>query len=391
MPVKLGIDVLREQDFQPLKDKRVGLLTNASGVDSQLESTFHILWNAPQVQLTSLFAPEHGIHSSYQTTEEFKDSQDKHTSLPIYSLYSENRQPTKSMLADLEAIVIDLQDTGVRFVTYAWTVMGIIDAAANTHVEVVILDRPNPLGGTISGGVLSKELYSPLGSCPVPIRHGMTLGELAQIYHTRWSKAKTKLSVIQCEGWSRDMTWAETGLFWVAPASHLPNPEMLRYFSGAGLLEGAQLSVGRGTTLPYQIVGAPYIDALALSQHLNRLQWDGVKFRPHVFRPTTGRYADEVCEGVQVHITDEKTYDPIKIWLAILREIRSVYPAEFEWLPPRAPGTEDGFFYHFDRLIGSYDVRPKIDAGVASNGLTEGWDEAEAEFSHLRGEYLLYE
>jgi len=391
MPVKLGIDVLRKQDFQPLQDKRVGLLTNASGVDSQLESTNRILWNSPKVHLVALFAPEHGIHSSQPTAEKFKDSHDKHTGLPIYSLYGENRKPTKSMLANVDVIVVDLQDTGVRYLTHTWTVMSLIDAAATSNVEVVILDRPNPFGNIVSGGVLSKELFSPLGSCPVPIRHGMTLGELAQMYNTRWTRSHTKLTVIQCEGWSHKITWAETGLFWIPPAPHLPDPQMLRHFSGAGLLEGAQLSIGRGTTLPYQIVGAPYIDALALSQHLNRLPWKGVKFRPHIFRPTSGLFADEVCEGVQVHITDEVAYDPIKTWLAILREIRSVYPMEFQWLPPHAPSTEDGFFYQFDRLVGSYDVRPKIDAGVAANGLTEGWDEAEEEFSRLRGEYLLYD
>jgi uncharacterized protein YbbC (DUF1343 family) len=382
--VLYGVEALRSQQFAPLKGKRVGLMTNPSAVDAQLNSTYDIFRHAEEVNLVALFAPEHGFMGAALDGEKVRSAVDARTGLAIYSLYGETLRPTREMLAGLDVLVCDIQDIGARCYTYLWTISHILEAAGEVGVELMILDRPNPLGGQVAGAPLSPECASLVGRFNIPIQHGMTLGELAQMINARWNPTPARLQVIACEGWRRAMSWQDTGLLFVPPSPGIPHPLTARHYPGACLIEGTTLSEGRGTALPFEVVGAPYIDGEALAQHLNAQAWQGVRFRAHVFRPFASKYAHTYCQGVQAHITDAALYEPISTWLGVLRAIRHLYPQDFAWLPP-----VDNV-YHFDRLIGSTSTRPQIDNGAALSELTAGWDNFVEAFKQERQAYLLY-
>ncbi|MBN1565422.1 MAG: DUF1343 domain-containing protein, partial [Anaerolineae bacterium] len=341
-------------------------MSNPSGVDRNLRRTRDILWQAPEVNLVALFSPEHGFAAAAPDAAKVASMADPQTGLPIYSLYGETYRPTEAMLQNVDVIVCDLQDVGVRFYTYVWTVSYILDAAGEYGVEVVILDRPNPLGGnTIAGPLIDEPYLSFVGRFPIPISHGLTLGELAQMVNAIWNPQPAKLTVIPCAGWSRSMTWDDTGLPWIPPSPAMPHDSTVQQYPGACLIEGTQLSEGRGTALPFEVVGAPWINAVQLADHLNAQQWPGVVFRPHTFMPTDSKWRGAMCHGVQVHITDMAVWRPIAVWLGVIREICLLYSDQFAWLPPQSTGVEAGEFHHFDRLVGSDTVRHQIDAGVA--------------------------
>lgn len=382
-----GIDVLRKNGYAALRGKRVGLMTNASGVDSKLISTYEILWRTPEVNLVALFAPEHGFTTARQDGEEIAHSTDAHTSLPVFSLYGANERPTEAMLSMVDMIVCDIQDIGTRYYTFAWTIMYILESAGAYGVEVLILDRPNPLGGIqVSGQVLTDGIQSLVGRYPIPIQHGMTLGELAQIGNTAWNPQPAPLTIIPCAGWQRSMHWRDTRLEWVPPSPNMPHISTVQHYPGACLIEGTNLSEGRGTALPLEIAGAPWINAYDLAKALNQQEWDGVRFRPHTFVPTASKYQGETCYGVQVHITDRSAFRPIETWLNIIQVIRQIYPEDFEWLPP----IKKGDYAHFDRLIGSFAVRPQLHQGVPVAEITQSWAAACQTFAEIRRPYLLY-
>jgi uncharacterized protein YbbC (DUF1343 family) len=390
--IRTGIESLRHTNFGLLAGRRVGLMTNPSGVDRALRSTVDILWQAPQVNLVVLFSPEHGLTASAPDAEKIASMTDKRTGLPIYSLYGDTVQPTETMLADVDVIVCDVQDVGVRFYTYVWTVSHILEAAGKHGVEVVILDRPNPLGGvTVAGPSLDDRFSSFVGRFPIPIQHGLTLGELAQMVNATWNPTRAVLTVVSCEGWTRAMDWADTGLAWVSPSPAIPHISTVQQYPGACLVEGTRLSEGRGTALPFEVVGAPWIDAAALADHLNAQEWPGVRFRPHAFLPTDSKWRGKTCYGVQVHIQDIAAWCPIPVWLGVIRAIRWLYPDQFEWLPPQSGGVEAGGVHHFDRLIGSDAVRQQIDAGAALAEIVADWETTRSAFLEQREPYLLYE
>jgi uncharacterized protein YbbC (DUF1343 family) len=380
-----GIDVLHADNFAPLKGKRVGLMTNPSAVDSQLTSTYDIFRHAQNVNLTALFGPEHGFMGAAREGEKVETTMDVRTGPPTYSLYGETFRPTKQMLEGIDVLVCDIQDIGARYYTFLWTISHILEAAGEFGVEVVILDRPNPIGGQVSGSPLSPECASLVGRFNIPIRHGMTLGELAQMINARWNPTPAQMSVVPCEGWRRNMTWEETELPFVPPSPAMAHLVTARHYPGACLIEGTTLSEGRGTPLPFEVVGAPYIDGITLADHLNAQNWNGVRFRAHLFRPSTNKYKDEYCQGVQAHITDAANYEPISTWLGVIREIRHLYPKEFAWLPPHHDGLQ-----HFDILIGSTTIRTDIDKGKPLTELMMGWNEFVEEFKHERQPYLLH-
>jgi uncharacterized protein YbbC (DUF1343 family) len=389
MGVRLGIDVLQADDFALLKNRRVGLMTNPSGVDGRLRSTYRILAESDQANLVALFSPEHGFAGAVADGEKVGSMVDRRTGIPVHSLYGETYRPTEAMMADLDVMVCDIQDIGARYYTFLWTVTHILEAAGEFGVEVMIFDRPNPLGGVVvEGGPLDAELASLVGRYSIPIRHGMTLGELAQMMNEQWNPHPSELSVVKCEGWNRGMMWDETGLVWVPPSPNMPHFSTAMQYTGACLIESTRLSEGRGTPLPFEIVGAPFIDGEDLAEVLNGQGWDGVKFRPITFMPTSSKWQGEYCGGVQVHVVDDwSAFRAIETWLGIIREIRLMYADDFQWLPPYI----EGGMYHFDRLVGLTDVRQKIDIGVSVEGLTAGWDEFCREFERLREPYLLYE
>lgn len=374
--VRVGIEVLRDSGFKPLSGKRVGLLTNPSAVDGDLTSTYDILRNAPQMRLSALFGPEHGFAGVARDGEAVSSGTDPRTGLPVYSLYGATKRPTREMLVDLDCIVCDIQDIGVRYYTYVWTISHLIEAAGEYGVEVIILDRPNPLGNVVDGAPLDQQFASLVGRYPVPTRHGMTLGELAQMFNKLWNPHPAALSVIPCDGYRPGMTWAETGLVFVPPSPNMPHVVTVQHYPGSCLVEGTSLSEGRGTALPFEILGAPGLDGSALAERLNAQGWAGVKFRTHLFKPTTGKFAGDSCGGVQAHILDPASYHPVEVWLRVLSIIREQLP--FIWND------------HFERLLGVEGVRARIEAGESLEGYLLAWRAFCEEFRQQRQPFLIY-
>jgi uncharacterized protein YbbC (DUF1343 family) len=372
-----GIDVLKSQQFAPLQGRRVGLLSNTGAVDADLRLTLDVL--RANTHLVALFSPEHGFASTATDGEAVRSSVDLRTGLPVYSLYGDTCRPTSEMLRDIDVLVCDIQDVGARYYTYVWTISYILEAAGENGVEVVILDRPNPHGGlVVRGAPLDPKFASFVGRYNIPIQHGMTLGELTQMFNALWTNTPAAVTVIPCKVWWRSMTWNMTGLPFITPSPAMPHYSTAQHYPGACLLEGTTLSEGRGTALPFEVAGAPYIDPFMLAEQLNRTAV-GVRYRPHTFKPFAGKYAGEVCYGVQAHITDTAAFDPIGAWLRVIHTVRHSYPKQFEWKTA-----------HFDRLIGSDLPRRQIDAGVPVDDITAHWRDFCNEFKAMRQPYLLY-
>lgn len=388
MTVLTGLDVLLGNDFKPLAGGRVGLFTNASAVDRTLRRSvdqFRAAHERGRFTLAAIFAPEHGLDVVAQDGEKVASS--ALGGIPVHSLYGDTMRPTHDMLEGLDVLVCDIQDIGVRYYTYLWTVTHILEAAGEHDVPVLILDRPNPLGGVVVDGTpLEPEFASLVGRCNISTRHGMTLAEVARMFNTEWNPTPASLSVIPCSGWERQMRWRDTGLAFVPPSPNMPHLSTVEQYPGACLVEGTTLSEGRGTALPFEIVGAPYIDGLALAESLNRHGFPGVRFRPHSFQPNASKWAGQVCGGVQVHVTDAAEFDPIWVWLYTIDYIRTFYPEQFAWLPPA-----DNGIYHFDRLIGSSRPRVWMNADSALDDLLTEWAFYSKAFAAQRVPYLLYE
>jgi len=392
MNVQTGLEVLRAEGFKSLAGKRVGLMTNPSATDRQLTSTYQIFAESPAVHLTALFGPEHGFLGAAPDAEAIATTIDSRTGCPVYSLYGETFRPTADMLHNIDVLVCDIQDIGVRYYTYTWTVSHILEATGEYGMPVIILDRPNPLGGVmIDGPQLDLSQSSFVGRFPVPVQHGLTLGELAQMINARWNPTPADLTVIPCANWQRDITWEQTGLPWIVPSPNMPHLSTLRQYPGACLIEGTELSEGRGTALPFEIVGAPWIDALALADSLNNKTWaqkSGVRFRPHTFQPFQSKWTGETCGGVQVYLSEQSR--PLEIWLGVIKTIRALYPDQFAWLAEHP----DTGHTHFDRLIGQTDVRQQINAGTPAETLldqwTAQWDADRRAFEQARRPFLLY-
>lgn len=380
-----GIDVLQEQAFAPLRGRVIGLFTNLNAVDSRFVPTYRILTETSGMKIAALFAPEHSFAAATPDGIHIHHDTDPRTGIPIFSLYGSTFRPTPSQLSGLEALVCDIQDVGVRYYTYLWTLTYILEAAGAAGVEIILLDRPNPLGGaTIWGGLLEPGLSSIVGRFPIPIQHGLTLGELAVYINTRYIATPPKLTVIPCKGWTRETTWHDTGRVWIPPSPNMPTFTTVQHYPGACLLEGTSLSEGRGTAHPFEVVGAGFIDPYPLANRLNDLALGGVRFRPHRFQPTGSKWAGRSCGGVHVHITDTSKFYPFETWLTVIREIRLMYPDSFAWLPSMH-GT-----FHFDRLIGSSAVRGQLDQGVSVKDITAEWADIARIFQAERADFLLY-
>ncbi|MBL8132743.1 MAG: DUF1343 domain-containing protein [Anaerolineae bacterium] len=379
-PTLPGIDVLVQQNFAPLRGKRVGLFTNPSGVTRDLVQTLD-LFRAADVpfRLAALFTPEHGLTASAADGDPVKSSVDPISGVPVYSLYGETFAPTSAMLNGIEMIVCDIQDIGIRYYTFAWTISHILEAAGLADVPVLILDRPNPIGGGVDGALLDRCFASLIGRAAIPVQHGLTLGELMRTYNTLWNESPAALSVIPCAHYQRAQTWEDAGLPFVPPSPAMPHLSTARQYPGACLLEGTNLSEGRGTALPFEIAGAPFIDSEALAAHLNALDLPGVRFRPHVFAPFSSKFAGEVCHGVQVHITGAE-FRPLRVWMQVIQAIRLLYPEDFLW----KPGT-------FDRLYGNEDGRAWVESGAGIEDLLEKWEADAESWRAARQPFLLYD
>lgn len=369
MTYQPGLDRWLRERCPEAAGMRVGLLTHAAAVTSQLRPGWRALHDA--VRLVALFSPEHGFASTAADGVHVASTVEPSTGLPIHSLYGATQRPTPDMLAGIDLLVIDLQDIGVRYYTYVWTATHALDAAGAAGIPVLVLDRINPLGRMLGGPMLEPAFASLVGRCPVPVQHGLSIGELLWLYNTRWNPTPAALTVIpyqdrrqRAEGWPSSVPFVPT-----SPAmAHL---DAVRNYPGACLVEGTNLSEGRGTALPFEIVGAPFIDADRLADAADR--FEGMVVRSHTFTPTAGKWAGQVCGGVQVHLP--RRADAFMIWSILLGTIVRLYPQHVTFTPE-----------HFDRLAGNERVR----AAIASGGSERVDRAALADFDALRQEYFIY-
>lgn len=323
--LKLGIERLSE--YRTIfAGKRVGLITNQTGIDA--EGTPSAVLLSRSAQLTALFSPEHGIQGNEREGASIGHSADPRTGLPVYSLYGNTKRPTPEMLKDIDILCFDIQDVGARFYTYISTMAYAMEECARHKKQFVVFDRPNPIGGAVEGNMLELEYRSFTGYFPIVQRHGMTVGELALLFNTEYG-VHCDLTVIPMEGWNRETYFDELPLLWVPPSPNIPSPQTALVYAGVCLFEGTNLSVGRGTTMPFQYLGAPYIDAYRLADQLNRLGMAGVRFLPAFFTPSLSLYAGQLCGGVQIAVTDRRSFAPIKTAVALFYELKRLYPNKF--------------------------------------------------------------
>lgn len=381
MPVP-GIEVLLQDHLDLLRGKRIGLVTNPTGVDRGLRSTVDLLARHPELELVALFGPEHGVRGDAQAGEHVGSMRDRATGLPVHSLYGEHREPAPEMLAGIDVLVFDIQDVGARFYTYPYTLAGVMRAARATGIPVVVLDRPNPVGGVeVEGPVLETGHASFVGMFPIPIRHGMTLGELARLFNEAFGIG-AELHVVPVRGWIRSQSEPGRILPWVLPSPNMPTPDTALVYPGTALFEGTNLSEGRGTTRPFEIIGAPYVDADALAARMNAIGLPGVRFRPVWFTPTFSKHAGVLSGGVQLHVTDRQAFLPVRTGLALIKATHDLYPDEFRFL--------EGEPVFFDLLAGNGWIREAILAGESVENIEARWQEELARFKEERRRYLIY-
>lgn len=375
-PVEAGLDVLRASGFAPLRGKRVGLVTNHTGRARDGASAIDLLFGAKDVKLVALFSPEHGIRGVLDAT--VASTVDEKTKLPIHSLYGETQRPTDAMLDGVDVLVVDLQDIGARFWTYATTTAYVLEEAAKRKLPVFVLDRPNPIDGwEIEGPALDKDATGFTGYFPpMPIRHGLTLGELASLYNGE-NKIGADLTVVAMKNWRRDDWYDETGLTWVNFSPNMRNMNEAALYPGIGAIEGTNLSVGRGTDTPFEQLGAPWIDGARLADALNARAIAGVRFYPVRFTPGSSKYANEECGGVFIIVTDRLALRPVRVGLEIASAINRMYPAQFQLLAAQ-------------RLFGSRDTLARVAAGDDPTAIAASWAQAESAWRSLRAKYLLY-
>lgn len=374
-PVRCGIDVLVDRKFDALQGRKVGLITNHTGRASDGRPTIDVLAGAPGVRLVALFSPEHGIRGLVD--REVADDRDEATGLPIFSLYGKNRKPTPESLAGVDVLVYDIQDIGTRFYTYISTLGLALEAAAAAKIPVVVLDRPNPIGGKVFGGPIRDGNYeSFIAHHALPVRHGMTVGELGRMFNQERSIG-ADLTVVPCQGWRRDDLFDATGLLWVNPSPNMRSLKQALLYPGVGLLEGTNLATGRGTDTPFERVGAPYIDPVRFAHDLNALGIPGLRFLPVRFTPRERQFAGEDCGGVYLEITDRAALDPLELGLGLATVLREDYRESWK------PEALEKFLA--DRA--SFDA---ILAGRKSAAIRALWAEELAEFAERRAKYLLY-
>lgn len=359
---KSGLEVLMDSGGNLLAGRRVGLVTNPTGVHSNLTSTVEIVHRHLKLQLVALFGPEHGVWGDRQDGLPVASSTDPATGLPVYSLYGETMRPTPAMLKGLEAVVFDIQDVGVRFYTYLSTMALVMEAVAEEGLPFIVLDRPNPITGVrVEGPLLDPAFRSFVGYLPIPLRHGLTMGELARWFNQHFGIG-ADLRVISMEGWSRALWFDQTGLPWIPPSPNMPTLDTATAYPGTCLLEGTNLSEGRGTTKPFEWVGAPWLDGAAWAAALNDKNLPGVVFRPVHFTPIFSKYAGEQCGGVQVHIRERDRFEAVRTGLHLVATARSQAPERFAWRADR-----------FDRLMGTDQVRKALDAGQPVDSVVTTW------------------
>lgn len=392
--VKTGLERVLSGEVNVLGGKRIGLLVNHTAVDRQMRHIVDLLHASPHVELRCLFGPEHGVRGDAQDMVGVAPANDSITGLPMYSLYGDSEDslyPRPEMLEGLDAVVFDIQDIGSRYYTYVWTLFHMMQVCAKLGVEVIVLDRPNPIGGVeVEGGTIRDGYRSFVGRVPVPNRHGMTAGEIARMAN-QTEDIGCALRVVEMTGWCREQFFDETGLPWVLPSPNMPHLDTALVYPGMCLVEGTELSEGRGTTRPFELVGAPFVsyaEAHELCRALDREDLPGVRFRPVVFTPQFQKFAGRRCGGLQVHVMDRRAFRPYLTGVAVLRAFRQRFPEHFRWRTREYEFVADK--PAIDLLAGGPDLREAIEAGRSLDEIAAGWRAAEAEFRRRRERWLLY-
>ena len=393
--VKPGIEVLRQNGFRQLVGKRVGLVTNPSGVDSRLQSTIDILFNAPGVDLVALYGPEHGVRGDIYAGDAVADAVDKNTGLPVYSLYGATRKPTKEMLQGIDVMVYDIQDVGSRSYTFISTLGLVMEACAELGIEVLVLDRPNPLGGKkIEGCYVEQPFYSFVSQYKIPYVYGLTVGELARLINeeglNRGQKGnqqpvKCKLSVVPMEGWTRDMLYEDTGLPWILPSPNIPFKETPLYYSSSGIcgeLYGF-MNIGIGYTLPFQVFGATWLDPEKLKSRLESYGLPGVSFRTIWFKPFSGSAKGQLVGGVQYFYTDYEKARITELQFYVIQAVAELYPDKKAFQVIKGYGL-------FDKVCGTDYVRLKLSTTYKAIDIIDYWRKDEASFRVLSQKYHIY-
>lgn len=375
-----GVEVLLKDQKELLKGKKVGLITNPTGIDSGLNSIVDLLNDDPEIELTALYGPEHGVRGDAQAGSSVEFYIDEKTGLPVYSLYGKTKKPTPEMLANVDVLVFDIQDVGTRYYTYIYTMAYAMEAAKENNIPFIVLDRPNPQGGlSVDGPVLEPEFSSFVGLYPIPLKHGMTVGELASFFNKEF-EIGADLTVVKMDGWKRSMNFDETGLPFVLASPNMPTVSTTFVYPATGLIEGTNVSEGRGTTKPFELIGAPYINSTDLAEKLNSLSLPGVKFRAASFTPTFSKHAGKLSHGVEIYVTDREEFEAVPTGLHIIKTIHDMYPDDFQFLAAN----------NFSLLIGNDWVRTMILEGASVADIMNKYQDEQDEFKMVRKEYLIY-
>lgn len=383
--VQLGIDCLTKNPPEELLGKRIGLITNPTGISNNLQSTIDILHNDRRFRLTALFGPEHGVRGDVEDGKKIDDIIDPKTGIPAYSLYGKTRKPTPEMLKDVDVLVFDIQDIGIRPYTYIYTMAYAMEAAKEHNMPFFVLDRPNPMGGLlVEGAVLDLKFKSGIGEYPIPYIHGMTVGELAKLFDEKFGIG-CDLTVIEMNGWSRQMLFPETGLMWIPTSPHIPHFESCYFIAATGGIgELWSLSEGVGTPMPFEICGAPWIDGNQLANKMNSYDLPGVYFRPVHFKPFYRCFKGEFCGGIHIHILDFQKFNPIKVQIFLLTTIAELFP-QYDLF------SNEGRVNSFNKAMGTDKVKNSVQAGKSAEEIISSWEEELEKFKKIRQKYLLYE
>lgn len=387
--VRLGVEKLLEDRIDLVRGARVGLICNQASVDHNLRHMADVFHEHSEVQLSALFGPQHGIRGDVQDNMiETEHTVDRETGVPIHSLYSETREPTEAMLKDVDVLVFDMQDVGCRIYTFAYTMANSMIAAKKFGKKVIVCDRPNPINGEqLAGNVLEPSQASFVGQYAIPTRHAMTLAELAHLFNDHF-EIGCELEVIAMDGWDRSCWMDEIDAPWVLPSPNIPTLDSATVFPGAVHFEGTQISEGRGTTRPFELIGAPYINPEEYARRLNEMLLSGVYFRSCVFRPTFQKHGGVSCGGVQVHVTDRQQFEPVITGLKMVQLAYELYPNDFRWKEPPYEYVFDR--NPFDVIAGTSKIREAIESGVPMDVVQEEWKPGLEVFREVRSEYLLY-
>ena len=381
--MKLGLDVFLEKDFLPFKGKRIGLVSNMTGVNKRLIPSIDLFFEHPDINLTALYGPEHGIRGDAKEGEQVESSIDPYTNLPVYSLYGKSKKPSKEMLDPVDVIVFDLQDIGSRYYTFIYTMAYVMEACKEHGKQFVVLDRPNPISGEkMEGNLVEDDVRSFVGLLPIPNRHGMTVGELALLYKNEFGY-DCDLTVIPMQGWKRKLYFDETGLFWVPPSPNTTNMDMSILYPGTCLVEGTNLSEGRGTTRPFELIGAPFIDGQQLAKEFNQRKVSGVLARPTSFIPFYQKHKEQICGGIQLHVENRHQLNSLEAGITLLETIAEMYPSDFHFI------SNENDKYFFDLLAGTKRLKSLVSEGKSRDFLESCHEKLES-FQQLKEPYLIY-